>query len=288
MANLLSKVSLPYNVIRGSFGERQNKSIQLVDKLYREITPQFKRKELSFEDLQKTVDHIFQKRLNINIRKCDDLEFDGGSDILYSPITGKITGTTLEISTPKNKLHIKDLITILHEFQHVCDQIFHPKYLIRNQYLSNNNMFTNRYDNLYDNFIYRREYPQNKKEKSKIIRTLRYKIHKFLKNMSAEDKINYLQDTRYTLLMENQAYKTQRKYAKAMNKKHKEINDFDLFNENKLHMLEEKIKLVTEMAFEIIKKERQKHAINLKKCKKISPKVNKESSQAFMRANHLN
>lgn len=265
MRNLLAKVSLPYSVTRGSFTQRQNKAITLVDKLYRDITPKFKKRGfINFDELNKTVNHVLEKKVNVNIRKCTDPEFDGASDIIYSPITGKITGTTLELFTQNDKIKQEEIITILHEFQHVVDQLFHPKYLLRNQYMSQKKLFTNKYQNLYDNLIYTNEYPANKKEKIEILKNLKYKIQKFLRKKSAKDKVNYLQDTRYTLQMEQQAYLTQHKYAKKMNKKHHPISSNDLIKENRVMMLDEKINLIKEMAFEIIQKERKKHALKLK------------------------
>lgn len=266
---LLTKVSLPYNITRGSFAFRQDKSIKLVDKLYKNICPKFKKGKLSYDELQKSIDEVLKKKIHIQTKKTNDPDFDGASDIIYSPISGCITGTTLELATQTNKIKIQDLITILHEFQHIADQLFHPKILKRNQHMSNNNMFTNKYNNLYD-FIYKREFPINKNNKRKVINKIKYKILKFLRKMPIQDKIDYLQDIRYTLIMEDQAYKTQRKYAKIMNRKHIKINTYDLINENKLHMFKEKIKLINNIIFEQIHKERTKHARHLKKCKEIS------------------
>lgn len=273
MRNLLPKVSLPYNTIRGSFTQRQNSAIKLVDKLYRDLLPKFnKRGYITFEDLEKSVNDVLEKKINVSIKKCTDTELDGGSDIIYSPISGNITGTTLEVFSKNNKINKKDIITILHEFQHITDQLFHPKYLVRNQYMSKNSMFISKYLDLYDNYIYAIEYPSCKKEKKEIIKNLRHKILKFLRRMSVEDKIDYLQDTRYTLQMEQQAYSTQYKYAKRLHKKHYPIEQKDLIKENSLYMMKEKINLLKEIAFDIIKKERDKHALKLKKCKNNSNK----------------
>lgn len=86
-----------------------------------------------------------------------------------------------------------------------------------------------------------------------------HKIKNFLRGFGIEDKVDYLQDS------EKYAYSTQRKYAKIMNKKHFLINKKDLENENKIFMFDEKIKLMKDLAFEIIQKNRQKHAQLLKK-----------------------
>ncbi len=261
---LISQVSLPYKTVKGSFSQRQNRSIQLVDKLYRNLIPQFKNGKLPFEKIQETIDSTLKKKIKINVKKTYSNEFDGFSDIVYSPISGCITATTLELSPIKNKIEYKDLITIVHEFQHITDQLFHPKYLARNQVMSNSGMYTNKYNKLYENFIYAQENPTGKKDKQYILKKLEHKLNKFLRKMSVEDKINYLQDSIYTLKQEEQAYYTQAKYAKIMNKKHLPINPQDLIKPNNSFMFHEKIVLMKKMAFDIIKAERKHHALKLK------------------------
>ena len=108
----------------------------------------------------------------------------------------------------------------MHEFQHITDQLFNPKYLARNQDMANKNLLTNKYNNIYDEYIYNYEAATNKNEKSYILKQIEYKLKEFLKGMSITDKINYLQDSRYSLIMENNAYFTQQKYAKKLNKQH--------------------------------------------------------------------
>lgn len=243
----------------------------MVDKLYREILPQFnKKEEISFAQAKKALKNVLKGQIDIPIRKngYSDI-FDGGSDILYSEFTGQISKTTIDIGTIKNKIKRVELTTLLHEFQHVADQIFHPKYLTRNQKMANIGLYTKKYDRLYDDLIYNREFPEGKKDKKIILNHLRNKINKFLRGLDSEDKIDYLQDIRYSLISEKHAYKTQLKYAKKLNKKHLKINKEDLENENKNFMFDEKIKLMKDLAFEIIQKNRQKHSLLLKKENKL-------------------
>lgn len=264
-------VKLPFKEVKGSVNYRQSKACNMVGKLYREILPQFnKKEEISFAQAKKALKNVLKGQIDIPIRKngYSDI-FDGGSDILYSEFTGQISKTTIDIGTIKNKIKRVELTTLLHEFQHVADQIFHPKYLTRNQKMANIGLYTKKYDRLYDDLIYNREFPEGKKDKKIILNHLRNKINKFLRGLDSEDKIDYLQDIRYSLISEKHAYKTQLKYAKKLNKKHLKINKEDLENENKNFMFDEKIKLMKDLAFEIIQKNRQKHALLLKKGNKL-------------------
>lgn len=136
-------VKISYSKIRGSFETRQNNATKMVDKLYKEILPKFnKHGYITMETLHNSVSKVLNKNINISIRKNNDTIFDGGNDILYSEFTGKISKTTIDINTIKNKINRESLITILHEFQHVVDGLFHPKYLSRNQKMANDGLYT--------------------------------------------------------------------------------------------------------------------------------------------------
>ena len=275
ITKLAPNVTLPYSKIRGSLDQRQQAAIEVVDKLYRRLYPKFDKKhELPMTEIQKSIDDIFEKKVKIIVKESSTPEFDGSSDVIISPINGSFTATTLELNpNKKGKIHISDLITVTHEFQHIVDQIFIPKYLVRGQKLTINSMVTPKYQKLYDE-LYCYEYPNSKIEKQKIIKLLEYKIKKFLRGMSISEKMDYIQDARYSLIMEEQAYRTQLKYAKKLHKKHLPIKDGELDDEISLHMLKEKIKLITQIGFEIVEKERGKHAAKLKKQKLRNVKAN--------------
>ena len=239
ITKLAPSVRLPYKQIRGSLEQRQQTAIGLVDKLYRDLYPKFnKNNELSLTEIQKSIDDIFEKKVKIIVKENPTPEFDGGSDVICSPINGCYTATTLELNTnKKGNVHISDLITIVHEFQHIVDQ------------------------------LYSYEYPETNADKREILKILEHKIKKFLRGINTSKKLDYIQDARYSLMMEEQAYRTQLKYAKKLHKKHLPIKDGELDDEISLQMLKEKIQLLKQIGFELIEKERGKHAAKLKKQK---------------------
>lgn len=268
ITKLAPSVRLPYKQIRGSLEQRQQTAIGLVDKLYRDLYPKFnKNNELSLTEIQKSIDDIFEKKVKIIVKKNPAPEFDGGSDVICSPINGSYTATTLELNTnKKGNVHISDLITIVHEFQHIVDQLYIPKYLVRDQKMTLNSMMTPKYQKLYDQ-LYCYEYPETNADKREILKILEHKIKKFLRGINTSKKLDYIQDARYSLMMEEQAYRTQLKYAKKLHKKHLPIKDGELDDEISLQMLKEKIQLLKQIGFELIEKERGKHAAKLKKQK---------------------
>lgn len=257
---LTPKLKLPYEQIKGSFSQRQNASIELVDKFYKKLIPEFnKDNKISINKLQEVVDSFFEKKIFVQAKSCSNPNCDGQNDIFYSPYTGKINKMTIEIEEKNGFIDIKNLTTILHEFQHVSDQLHHPKFLAGEQYLTMCNLITKEYLDLIDDHLYKRESLfRDETDKENILTNLLNKLKDFLKDKSAEESILYIQDAKNTLLQEAQAYKTQRKYAKKLYKKHIKIKRGDLMNQNKAFMFDEKIALLKKLGFEIINAERQK------------------------------
>lgn len=252
---------LPFSTVRGTYQQRQQKALKCVEKLYKDLLPKFKRGKVRFEEVQTSVDNVLENRVNLHVINHSISDEYGGQDVSISEFSGKLSALTLELEVPKKGFfRYVDLTTIIHEFQHVVDQLFHPKFLARYQYMSTEGQYTSKYNRLYDDVLYVYEAPRGKKDRAKIIKNIEYKIRKFLRRMPVEDKINYIQDAKYFLISEDNAYRTQYKYAKRLDKKHIPVLAQDLEYQNKQFMFKEKIDLLTKLGFEIIQKERKKMA----------------------------
>jgi hypothetical protein len=221
------------------------------------LYPYYKNDNLDFDVLQKSVNKIYNNKIKISVYSLENGgEFDAQSDIMYSPQTEKISSTTIEVPISKKKIAKKDFVSILHEFQHVTDQIYQPKYLARNQRMHVQELFNDKYNKLYDTYIYNYEGETSKVDKKVILKKLKYRIQDFLRGFSVEEKLDFIQDSRYTLIQEDSAYKTQAKYAKILKKKHHPVLREDLIKESENFMFSEKIQLLTQMGLDLIKEER--------------------------------
>jgi len=246
MINKLSNtVKIPYNQVRGSIIERQEKANKLVEKLAENLKPEIKDGKLHISKLQECVHRILPKNLDVRIDEGFSTDYLAFCDVLHNDL-GEISATTMIFRTVNHYISSQLLESIMHEFQHVADQIYHPKYLSRIQYMLKTGMYTNKYLKLYENIIYTPEWPAGKKDKGIILKRMEHKIKNFIKNYTAEDKMNYIQDARYGLKMEKEAYSVQNKYA---DKK----EDF-----NNIFMFDEKLNLLKRIGAEIIQKERYK------------------------------
>lgn len=266
---LVSAVRLPYIETRGSIETRQIKARQLVERLYENIHDKFENGKMPIEEIQKQVTSILPPQLNVIVQEGYDRHFNGAySDIIFASNIKKIIGTTIELFSSDHKFNQKSLPILTHEFQHVADQIYHPKYLARVQHMQNSNYATEKYDRLYNDILYIPEFAESKKEKQLILKRIEHKLHKFLRRRTAEEKLDYIQDARYTLEMEHQAYLTQAKYVQKMKEAGIPVNTDDaLDNYDEIFMFSEKIQLLKKIGFDIIQKERQKIAKKLENQK---------------------
>ena len=257
--SLAPNVRLPFSIIRGTVAQRKETSINYVGRLYRDLYPKFMHGKVQIEDVQKSVDKVIGEKRKVHVLKTAERDYFGGQDVLISDYNGKISAITLELDTNEKFLKISDLVTIVHEFQHVADMFFHPKYAARYQYMldmKSSDQYLSKYDRLYGDFLYRRENLADGKGKAKILKKIEYKFRNFLRKVPPSDRINYIQDARYYLLSEQQAYKTQLKFAQKLEKKHHPILQEDLRDAEKSYLFKEKLKMLNSLGFEILKKER--------------------------------
>lgn len=280
MSNItLPPVKLPYKTVKGSLQIRQDKSSQLVNKFYREIKGRFKNGEISLKEIQKCIDELLPNNINVIVKNLvQDVEAPdllGYSALNYNS-SSKINAITLELLTTENKIRLRDLPSLMHEFTHITDQLYNPKILARCQYMTEKDLYVKDYDNLYESFIYNLEEPESNKEKLFILKRLEQVFKGFLKKLDPKDKINYLQDSRYCTMLEINGYHSQRKFAKQLAKQHVNIDEEDLLNENKNYMFSEKLELLNKLLKDIINKERAKQKANINRIerKKLNNKNN--------------
>lgn len=280
MSNItLPPVKLPYKTVKGSLQIRQDKSSQLVNKFYREIKGRFKNGEISLKEIQKCIDELLPNNINVIVKNLvqdvEDPDLLGYSALNYNS-SSKINAITLELLTTENKIRLRDLPSLMHEFTHITDQLYNPKILARCQYMTEKDLYVKDYDNLYESFIYNLEEPECNKEKLFILKRLEQVFKGFLKKLDPKDKINYLQDSRYCTMLEINGYHSQRKFAKQLAKQHVNIDEEDLLNENKNYMFSEKLELLNKLLKDIINKERAKQKANINRIerKKLNNKNN--------------
>ena len=273
IVNKLSEsLKIPYLLTRGTVAQRQAKADILTEKLYKNLSEELKDNYtiFNFEQLQKKLNEVLpDKNLKVIVQNLpaehvEDCE--GICEVLYNK-NKEVRALSIGmdgISSTVRSIHIPAFI---HEVQHVADDIYHPKYLSRIQHLNKSGLNTKKYDDFYDTFYYCSEVIEGKRDKRDVLKIIKNHTKKFLRRLNIHQKMDYIQDMRYSLMSEVEAYKRQRAVAQDLKSRGFMIKDFDLGNYAQDGLFEEKIALLKNLAMEYITKERSKHASRLKRSK---------------------
>ena len=267
---LSESVKIPYQMVKGSFAQRQAKADALSEKLYKNLSEELKDNYtiFDFEQLQTKLHEVLpDKNLKVivqNLSSEHGENCEGICEVLYNK-NKEIRALSVGMNGISSTLRSIHIPAFIHEIQHVADDIFHPKYLSRLQCLNKKGLANKKYDNFYDAYYYSPELIESKQDKKDALKQIKNKTKKFLRRLSIHQKMDYIQDMRYSLMSEVEAYKKERTIAQDLKSKGFMIKEFDLENFPQNNLFEEKIALLKNLALEYITKERAKHASRLKK-----------------------
>lgn len=266
-----NNIKIPYKYIKGSFKERQTKSYLLIEDVYKNLSEKIKDDYsiFNYDFLQKTIlSFLPNKDLKIiieNLSKNKKNVCEGFFKTKYDN-NYNINAFLVLLNGISSSIRARHLPVVLHEFQHLSDVIYHPKYLSRLQSLNKKGLDNKRYEKFYDSFYYANESAQNAQEKEEILKIIKKNTKKFLRKLNISDKMDCIQDMRYSLESEIAAYSMQRKIANDLRSKGLMVSDFDFYDYPKSALFREKIDLLKQIAIEYITKERTN--LNARSCKK--------------------
>lgn len=263
---LLKTVSLPYNAVKGSVACRQYKAEQFTHRVINNISGQLINHSIPFSIFGRLLKNFLPHNLEIFVKKNTASDSFAQLRRFFSKDIF-INKQSIELIPEKNNsINYLCIPALAHEIRHLADSLFHSKILSREQILAQKGLDTYKYTHFYDTEVYTKEMFSGKKDKKRILKNLRNKTKNVLKRLSVQDKIDLLQEMRYSLMSEKYAYKTGNKYAKKLYKKNFEIYQDDTIDYTKIYMFDEKIKLYKNMIFELIKKARGIHHAKLNKA----------------------
>ena len=270
MIKLLPSVKLPYAVTHGSIAERSAKAADLVEQLKLKTESSIKNETINLRKLQTIIDGILPEQISIKVLKNKNTTCSALNDTISNE-KWQITDLTMELDSKDGVLPQEMIIGVLHEGRHIADALFNPKYLARQQTLEQKGLYSRKYDDVYENQFYISEYAETPKEIRETMKIIKHKLHNLLRGYSPSDKVNIIQDLRYGLETEKNAYIMQYKYGQEFCKKGIVKREDYYENHTPKFLFDEKMALLKQTAFEIIQKARKDHAQKLK----LKPKKNK-------------
>src|SRR5574344_40754 len=258
MIEINPAVKFSYDIVKGSPQKRREFVQNLNKHIFDTFQTTSKDDKYQTKDLIKIIKKILPEKKKIKIKEFDTKkykDFDGASDLLYDDY-GNITGQTLELPTEKGTFGADVVITARHEVTHILDVLSNPKYPARTQMMTQKNKYVGNFNDWYSDTLYNIEKYKTDAEKADRLKVVKEKTEQFLKRKTNVDKINYIQDARYTLETERNAYKEQMKEAKRQESQGKQVKKTDLYDWDKAFLFTEKIELLKQMGKEYVAKER--------------------------------
>lgn len=264
-----------FRVAHGSVAKRTELTEQLVEKIYNGIKDYNKESKLEYITKDKFESIIHSKlpeNKNIIVRKMNKKDGE-----MYEAFSGydfdeydNVNGHIIELSFKHKHFPLHDTFIFVHEMMHVLDKMLNPKIITRMVNLNNRlynfpkiGSLTDKYNNVY-NSLYGDTYEKfsTEAEKNEILAKHKEKIKRLIAKQPIKEKIDILQNMRYQLWLELHAFTIENKYIEIMGKT-KNVDTSELKTKVELYMFEEKIKMIKEIAFKLIKKERIKHKNSL-------------------------
>lgn len=268
-----NKIKFSYETAKGSTIARRNKTEDVINKAYDEIFKSDVSETIPVTDLNGVIKRVLPEKKRVDIVNLVDENSSGGEDFLSSPdkldFKEKFIGYKIDLPLTDNALSIFDLSTFIHEFTHVLDSLFNPKYssrmikcddMVANIYshCPKIKSFEKRYDDCYRKSLYTEEKFSSLEEIPAIISKRRNEVLKLLKGRKPEEKITILQNYRYYLQSEVNAYSNERMIFGRIMEDNREYDEKSLNSaDSSQYLFNEKIQMLKELCFEEIQKFRQ-------------------------------
>lgn len=264
-------VRFSYDIIKGSIEKRNNSVRKINDRIYNEILENAENNVIHVDDIIDIVQYVLPERKKIKICNIGKKEKKRAYADVINDYKDDYSGHEIGLPLKKLKMKIENLPIFMHEITHVLDDLYNPKFTKRQHDIESAAKKMGDVEvktvyekglTLYENDIYKREKFKNDNDKKKIIEELSQKVKKYLSGKTVDEKIDYIQNTRYFLQSELNAYTTDHIYAKRMKDAGYKIDMSDYEGNVENFMLREKLVMLKEIGGDIINKARRKSKVN--------------------------
>jgi hypothetical protein len=258
-------VKFSLSVSKGSPQKRFNSVSHLNEVVFENMCKNYDNKShaVPLQDAKDALFNVMPEKKHIAIQKFNRQRTSstlGESDYIYGE-NDALIGQSISIQVEHKQIPERAIPIFMHELTHVWDNFFNPKYTARSSKFTEKGLSTPAYDRWYDGVLYNDEKFSDNSEKNKILDNVRKSTKKFLSRQKDEDKLDVLQNARYYLESERDAYSQEYRYATKLKENHKDFQEGDaeyLSPDN--FLFNEKIQILKEVGAEIIQKARQTHA----------------------------
>ena len=269
---LAQSVRIPLEISRGSTIQRQKKAHNFASRLYENLMEDFNDNYsiMRYSELENRINKIIpDKNFKVVVKELSEEKSAECNALCQTLFNNHRQAHALSIDIPgiDHTIRAVHLPDILHEIVHIADSMFNPKLVAREQKMEMKNLNSKKYEDFYDDHYYCGEVIESKRDKKDALKIIENKTRRFLKGLNISDKIDYIQDMRYSLISEINAYKFQVKTAQELKEKGFMMKDYEFDDMSEIGLYKDKIKLLKNLAIEYISKERAQHKSKIKRKK---------------------
>lgn len=263
MIKLSPCVKLPLKYIKGTEAERFAVAEKLTDDFIALAKGEFANSSAYCvipKKLEKMIQKLLPAKIKLKLVPLKNNELYAHTSLSLKQPDMIVKKHLINIKfTQDEKIELSEVYNLSHELRHTLDYITNPKLLARKM-----SMFEKGYKNKLNRFIMDKFlYTQNSLSKIKFVRKSALKIASLFQ--STDEQINFLQNARYTLKTERNAFKKMFEYqtkthnACGLNIKNKSdrdiLNSFDF--DSKIQTINKQLKTVLKKAREAQRKSLQ-------------------------------
>lgn len=217
----MNTAKFPLKFVKGSYEQRINLAKALNEKFYLRITKEFKTKDVKPDVFERHLKQVTGNKITLKIFDSTDEPFVGNTFLGVNP-KNQNEADRFNIYLPLNKydktLSLNDTNLFMHEFFHFFFSIVNPKHARRMIVKCEKNL-SEKSDSFYNEYLY---------HKNVDLESLKNKVlPAFLKELTDDEKINFIQSSRYRLTEELHAYQEGTKY-------------YDKIQDDHLNLIQEK------------------------------------------------
>lgn len=251
MIKITSNARLPIEICKGSAKKRLRLAKQLNKQFFNKLSKKFSAKDIELDVFEKTLKSTTAANIQFNVLPYKN--YRGGlTEITANPQMNKVTGFNiyLPVNPFDGRLSLYNIETALHETFHFNFHISNPKH-------------TARFAKMYESGLAAKTesfYGEKLYSKDKIFNTqsTAEALNNFLAGFTAYEQINFLQNSRYRLSGEIEAFAEGAKYLEMIQHIHSDKISEKISAQNITdYHFREKIKILTDKLKEIISKERE-------------------------------
>lgn len=269
--NVPNTVKFSYQYTRGSYTDSVKYAQNIINETICEFIDMGYPENITINKIKKIMKKVLPEKRRIDIKPFSENnpKLCGSQDYLSEQdiITGreKYIGFMINIPNRNGRFSLDKIPILIHEFTHVLNVLFTPKYTAQffktestanriNRCSNNIKKFSRIYNKYYNNSLLIKEDITSKEDIPDIIKKRHKELTRLLRSRTSEERIIILQNYRYFLQSEKCAYESEKSLYKLLSKYGLKCDEEVLELDSSEYLLDEKIQMLKGMCYKEIQK----------------------------------